>query len=222
MRTRIRIWHKQKDRFETTENLIWPDDNFKLVAMVAFPEQDYDWQANEKAYFLTNAIDKPWWNNEQVTQLFQEEGCRSTSVGDVFEWENGGIWEVAEVGCQQIRETPVERKGLLVSVYRDGKEDCTNGGASSQFDRFVLTSDLEDVLVKGPFTPGWDFPELKLERRPYGSLAAAPVNGFTKGNTGWMFGGNFIYSCDSRFPCSHPIPIYDRQETPGNYAHLTV
>jgi len=41
-------------------------------------------------------------------------------------------------------------------------------------------------------------------------------------NTGWMFGGNFIYSCDSRFPCSHPIPIYDRQETPGNYAHLTV
>lgn len=42
--------------------------------------------------------------------------------------------------------------------------------------------------------------------------------------TGPMFGGNFVYSSDSRFAeaidarCSSPIPVHDRYETTEEYA----
>jgi len=33
---------------------------------------------------LTNTINDAWWNNEGVTKMFpDDEGCRSTSVGDM-------------------------------------------------------------------------------------------------------------------------------------------
>ena len=31
---------------------------------------------------LTNSIDNAWWENEEVTPMFPNDGCRSTSVGD--------------------------------------------------------------------------------------------------------------------------------------------
>jgi hypothetical protein len=31
---------------------------------------------------LTNSIDNAWWKNEDVTPMFDGDGCRSTSVGD--------------------------------------------------------------------------------------------------------------------------------------------
>jgi len=38
----------------------------------------------EKAFMLTNTINDAWWNNEGVTKMFpDDEGCRSTSVGDM-------------------------------------------------------------------------------------------------------------------------------------------
>lgn len=37
----------------------------------------------ETAFRLTNTIDAPWWENQGVEKHFTEEGCRSTSVGDV-------------------------------------------------------------------------------------------------------------------------------------------
>ena len=30
----------------------------------------------------TNSIDNAWWNNEEVTKMFDGEACRSTSSGD--------------------------------------------------------------------------------------------------------------------------------------------
>ena len=35
-----------------------------------------------------------------------------------------------------------------------------------------------------------------------------------EGKVGPMFGGNFIYTSDSRFPNDYPIPVHDRFETP--------
>ena len=31
---------------------------------------------------MTNSIDDAWWNNDGVTKMFPDKGCRSTSVGD--------------------------------------------------------------------------------------------------------------------------------------------
>jgi hypothetical protein len=47
---------------------------------------------------------------------------------------------------------------------------------------------------------------------PYNSLRAVPRDVLESGKW-YMFGGNFIYTSDSRFPTKEPIKIFDRVET---------
>jgi len=37
----------------------------------------------EEAFKLTNSINDAWWNNKEVTPMFPDATCRSTSVGDM-------------------------------------------------------------------------------------------------------------------------------------------
>ena len=111
-------------------------------------------------------------------------------------------------------------KVLPVSVFRDARlpGDYTNGGVSAARDELFLV---------GPF--GWkDVPDNDprlirvVERKNFAArppyLSAVPVNP-DRGDKviGPMFGGNFIYSCDSRFPSDYPIPVHDRYETQEQY-----
>ena len=53
---------------------------------VAFVECPATMTTDEKlefAFMKTNSIDDAWWNNEEVTKMFGDKGCRSTSVGDM-------------------------------------------------------------------------------------------------------------------------------------------
>lgn len=54
--------------------------------------------------------------------------------------------------------------GLLVDVYRAKGCDCTNGGASSKHETFVLTgtNPTNGKTASGPFMPSKDCPELVL------------------------------------------------------------
>lgn len=111
--------------------------------------------------------------------------------------------------------------GLLVYVLRHPREagdvfdiDTTNGGISSRFTCFVLTGEG----VSGPFRPDANTPELKLVRRKIGGreyLHVEPVEGKDPRAAGWMAGGNFVYTSDSRFPNAYPLSIHDRQEFQG-------
>ena len=59
------------------------EDIPRTVAMV---EVSICATVNEKlelAFRLTNSIEYAWWENEEVTPMFPEQGCRSTSVGDM-------------------------------------------------------------------------------------------------------------------------------------------
>jgi len=56
----------------------------------------------EKAFMLTNSIDDAWWNNKDVTKMFDGDSCRSTSVGDMvlvgtmkYKCESSGWSEVS-------------------------------------------------------------------------------------------------------------------------------
>jgi len=104
-------------------------------------------------------------------------------------------------------------KGLLVSIYKSGDiEDCTNGGISSKKDSAILTG--EGIPPVSTVTE--ESPELVLVRRVLCGqeyLHAQPAHDPT--GTGWMFGGNFIHTTDSRFPNRCPIAIHDRQECGG-------
>ena len=106
------------------------------------------------------------------------------------------------------------KKGLLVFILRDSDgRDCTNGGISSKFTKAILIGDNVPEI----FESSEDAPALQLVRRdlPNGEyLHAEPVNQPTD-CAGPMAGGNFIYSCDSRFRAinPYPLPIHDRFET---------
>lgn len=100
-------------------------------------------------------------------------------------------------------------KGLRVSVFcsRRSPKGSTNGGISSDFDSFTL------VGVDGPSEPNMTSPAIYLKQDFNGIRGnTVAVPSLTDGKW-YMFGGNFIYSSDSRFPSRRPIPIHDRTET---------
>jgi len=102
-------------------------------------------------------------------------------------------------------------KGLLVSIYRDGFGDCTNGGVSARVKQAVITGDLVDcdVFESTALQPEMVIVERNIGRNTY--LHAVPKDLLESGK--WtMFGGNFLYSSDSRFPSDQPIAIHDRVE----------
>ena len=55
----------------------------QTVAFVEVPKSATVNQKLELAFRLTNSIEYAWWENEEVTPMFPEQGCRSTSVGDM-------------------------------------------------------------------------------------------------------------------------------------------
>ena len=59
------------------------EDTPQTVAMVEVPKDATVDKKLELAFMLTNNIDYAWWENEEVTPMFPEKGCRSTSVGDM-------------------------------------------------------------------------------------------------------------------------------------------
>jgi len=87
-------------------------DSGECVAIVSF---DYDIRlkpALDMAYFLTQTIDHPWWNNENVKMVGSAKlagGCRSTSIGDRIEIEMDDgtteLYGVDYIGFSRILET---------------------------------------------------------------------------------------------------------------------
>ena len=116
--------------------------------------------------------------------------------------------------------------GLSISVYRWGLGDCTNGGASSEVGSICV------VNVPGPFEPRPGHPAFQLVQGPGGRGHAVlyPVEA-KSGQVGPMAGGNFGYSCDSRWseavrkltgsPFYGAVAIHDRYETPEQYRALS-
>lgn len=101
--------------------------------------------------------------------------------------------------------------GLLVSIFKDGS-DCTNNGFSSKKSRTYVFS---DEMVFGNISIE-DMTEdyLVITEGPYSTIRAVPKSLIDNGLRP-MFGGNFIYTSDSRFSIlngGNPIKIFDRVE----------
>lgn len=114
-------------------------------------------------------------------------------------------------------------KGLLVFVLRSTFGDCTNGGVTAKYDKFVLTG----PGVPEIFEPSALSPELRLIVRqlwgkPY--YHAEPVLGTPdeKTHCGPMAGGNYVTISDSRLPFDHPISVHDRFETWELYNRMSM
>lgn len=98
-------------------------------------------------------------------------------------------------------------KGLVVNIYRTNY-DCTNGGATSSNDRAILVGNDIPELFESHGRPVLKVVRRKIAGQEY--IHAEPVdNPFGRHR---MFGGNFIYTSDGRFPNRYPIPVHDREE----------
>ena len=85
--------------------------------------------------------------------------------------------------------------GITAYVYRHPSEiDCTLNGWSQRFDRVCV------VNAEGPSEPSEDCPAVILERHRTLKNAIHAVSVEDKESGKWlMAGGNFLFSCDSRF-----------------------
>ncbi|MFA5768328.1 MAG: hypothetical protein WC871_02170 [Bacteroidales bacterium] len=111
-------------------------------------------------------------------------------------------------------------KALLCFVYANGK--MGRMANSVEGDQVYLTGEG----VTGPFDSekSGDTPVVKLVKRQIGGREythAEPVAQPPAGYTGWMSGGTFIYTSDSRFPSDYPIPLHDRTETWETYERMS-
>jgi hypothetical protein len=114
-------------------------------------------------------------------------------------------------GSQIIKEFVM--RYLRVDVYNCGR-DCTNGGVSvMQPDRLVVP--CEDGNYTEQDVIDYELVVLVLVPSAMASMGY-PSKFQQKGDERWlMFGGNFIYSSDSRFGRKYghqPLAIHDRYE----------
>jgi hypothetical protein len=151
----------------------------------------------------------------ETTKCNNENPCpRKTMDGfcDLDYIERYGPCGLGYAGTK-ITEKKTIYMGMLVSVLRNAElGESSNGGISSSHDRLLLVGEGVPEIFKSD----GKLPVVKLIRRKiYGSeyLHVEPVEPVHKGNVGWMAGGNFVHSSDSRFPNRYPISIHDRQET---------
>lgn len=103
-------------------------------------------------------------------------------------------------------------QGILVNVYRWSFIDATNKGLSSKLDTLIMV-DENGGNFDCPHTTEGDYLVLtKFEFRGKTSLRAIPKSILDSKRNNYMFGGNFVYSSDSRFPSDAPIKVFDRVE----------
>ena len=108
------------------------------------------------------------------------------------------------------------RKGMILSVLRDTQlgVDCTLGGLSATHNEILLVGPkVAEVFSERPGLPVFYI------RERGGRLNAYPADVESEpGLSGWMFGGNFLHTSDSRFDeigtYGYPLPIHDRRERP--------
>jgi hypothetical protein len=126
-------------------------------------------------------------------------------------------------------------RGIGVTILRpDGYDrwgDCTNGGVTSRSRSegkyFVL---FDEALPEGNYTleqamTNPDIVPLRVVRRRLGGgeyLHVEPWERCPEGHCGYMAGGNFAYSSDSRFSalCDYPLSVHDRSEAPEFYRSM--
>lgn len=103
-------------------------------------------------------------------------------------------------------------QGMLVWVYDCSLGNSSNGGLSSYCQTLEIGKDIE--IVKGNL----------------GTCIARPIEKPPEGHVGWMSGGCYVSTCDSRFTravehiLGHnfygAIPLHDRSETQELYDRM--
>lgn len=128
------------------------------------------------------------------------------------------------LGCGRVElKEDHMRKAMIAEIYKpaDGL-DCTNKGVTSNATKALIVGPVlrverdtktEAAAIPEIFVDRGTYPVLRLEIRHDGSYVVAVPADIPEG-TWTMFGGNFVYTPDSRLRdiCAYPIPVHDRIE----------
>ena len=104
-------------------------------------------------------------------------------------------------------------RALPIQVYRSNNiGDCTNGGISSRYDTLLLVHPQGFIPIDENNPPENLVEIVKRESFSGVYMHIKPVA--EPDGIGWMAGGNYAHSSDSRFRdvSKYPLPIHDRQE----------
>jgi hypothetical protein len=96
----VTVWHANEPPWRSETPPRWDPANYTMVAIIA-PDANGEPVSLDRAYFLTNHLDRSWWENAGVTRVGPE--CRSTSVGDVI-YRDGIAYQVASLGFDRIEK----------------------------------------------------------------------------------------------------------------------
>ena len=107
-------------------------------------------------------------------------------------------------------------KALPVSVYRNGRVDCTNGGISSKFNELLVICD-EGYINIDENDPPKNLAHIVKRHLFGGDIYHIEPYDAPKG-AGWMMGGNYAATSDSRFGrmiggMYGAVAIHDRDES---------
>lgn len=115
-------------------------------------------------------------------------------------------------------------RAISLNVYKHGKYDCTNGGISSKFNELLCLCD------DGPIHVDMDNPPenlVKVVKRDFFGMTTYCVEPVVDPHgAGWMMGGNYAATSDSRFSrlvgdMYGAVAIHDRQESWEEYEMLS-
>lgn len=101
---------------------------------------------------------------------------------------------------------------MIITAYvlKNSLGDCTNNGWSSQYDRVLIWDPEVEKLPNDLLS--YKLPLFKVVRRNIQGSEYMHLEPIEKTNGGWMAGGNFAWTTDSRFPNDYPLSIHDRSE----------
>lgn len=115
-------------------------------------------------------------------------------------------------------------RALPVDVFRASRVDCTNGGISSVFNELLVLCDdgFREVDLDNP-------PRnlVKVVRREFAGRDTYHLEPIERpSGAGWMMGGNYAATSDSRFSrlvggMYGAVAIHDRQESWEQYDMLS-
>lgn len=111
-------------------------------------------------------------------------------------------------------------KALPLSIFEDKRiGNCSNNGISSRYNEVLLICE-EGFIEIDPENPPENAVKIGTIQIGYKVFKhIVPLKKPDKGCVGWMSGGTFAYSSDSRFRkiSEYPLSIHDRQETQKEY-----
>jgi len=117
---------------------------------------------------------------------------------------------------------------ILVHSFRSSLGDCSNNGLTERFDSMYLFIDCDEKEAIAYCNEKNIIPENQLilnkrelwgEPHWYAEPLVKPVN------MAQTFGGNFVYTSDSRMPAPNgikaPLPVHDRFDTWSDFDTMT-